>query len=113
MSVRNVTRDTTLASNLEAATNMVSRFRGLMLRRKLPEGGGLLIRPCNSIHMFFMLFAIDAVFVDRENRVTKVARNVRPWIGLAFGGRAARAVLELPTGAAGPTEPGDMLEITL
>lgn len=92
------------------ATNPWTRFRGLMLRRALPPGGGLVIRPCGSIHMMFMRFRIDAVFFDRENRVTKVARRVQPWTGFALGGRGAWGVVELPAGAAEGTEPGHVLE---
>ncbi len=38
------------------------RMKGLLGRRELPDGEGILLRPCASIHMFFMRFAIDAVF---------------------------------------------------
>ncbi|MEX2080794.1 MAG: DUF192 domain-containing protein [Dehalococcoidia bacterium] len=109
MIVRNVTREAVLVEDLEAATGMVSRFLGLMFRRELAPGAGLLIRPCGSIHMLFMRFPLDAVFFDKEERVTKVARNVRPWRGLAFGGRGSKAVLELAAGAAVGTLPGDQL----
>jgi len=60
----------------------------------------MVIEPCSSIHMMFMLFGIDAVFFDPSGRITKVARDVKPWIGLAFGGRGARGVVELPRGKA-------------
>ena len=60
--------------------------------------------------MLFMLFSIDAVFFDEDDRVTRVASNVRPWIGLASGGRAAVGVIELPRGAAVDVQPGDQLE---
>jgi uncharacterized membrane protein (UPF0127 family) len=73
------------------------RMKGLLGRRELPDGEGILIRPCSSIHMFFMRFAIDAVFLDRDQRVVKIARNLRPWRIAAA--RGARAVLELPAGA--------------
>ena len=80
-----------------------------MLRRELGNGSGLVIHPCSSIHMMFMRFPIDAVFYDKEGRVTKVARNVRKWTGLAFGGRGAKGVVELPEGAAEGIEPGSQL----
>jgi uncharacterized membrane protein (UPF0127 family) len=81
-----------------------------MLRRALPAGSALDIRPCSSIHMMFMRFPIDAVFYDREGKVTRVARNLRPWFGIAFGGRGARGVVELPAGGAETVTPGDSLE---
>ena len=96
------------------ANTFATRFLGLMGRR---EGRyGLLLSPCDSIHMMCMRFALDAVFLDEAGTVVRVCRNVRPW-GFAFGGRGARAVLELPaslgladrirTGAPLPLEPGE------
>lgn len=99
----------TLAKNATVARSLWARFRGLMLRRELPQGEGLIIEPCSSIHMMFMRLAIDAVFYDREHRVTRVAQNVRPWWGFALGGRGARGVIELPVGAADGVSPGDQL----
>ncbi len=99
-----------VAGHLEIADSFVARFRGLMLRAGLPPGGGLLIEPCSSIHMLFMRFPIDAVFVDRDLRVLAVRPRLRPWIGLAAA-RGARAVIELPVGAAQGIHPGDHLGI--
>ena len=100
-----------VASDLREARNPWQRFRGLMLKSRLEAGEGLRIEPCGSIHMMFMRFPIDAVFYDREGRVTRVARNVRPWIGFAFGGKGAHGVIELPAGAAPDLQPGDRIAI--
>ncbi len=83
----------------EVADTPSSRRRGLLGRDGLAPGTGLLIRPCSSIHTWFMRFPIDAVFLDRDGRVVKIAERVGPF-RLAFGGRAAAATLELPAGAA-------------
>lgn len=98
-----------VASRVAPAHGLWSRTRGLMFRGALADGEAIDIRPCSSIHMMFMRFAIDAVFYDREFRVTKVARGVKPWFGLAFGGRGSRGVIELASGAASPVKPGDVL----
>lgn len=77
------------------------RLRGLMLRKRsfLPMGTGLLLVPCNSIHMMFMRFAIDVVYIAEDYRVLKCAPNVRPWLGLsACWQKDAWAALELPQG---------------
>jgi uncharacterized membrane protein (UPF0127 family) len=76
-----------------------SRARGLLGARGLPRGEGLWLQPAASIHMFFMRFAIDAVFVDRHGVVRKVAAGLRPW--RVAGCRGARSVLELAAGEAG------------
>jgi hypothetical protein len=73
-------------------------MRGLLGRRELPEGEGILLRHAGSSHTFFMRFPIDAVFLDREHRVLRVASDVRPW--RAAGAKGAKAVLELAAGEA-------------
>jgi uncharacterized protein len=73
-------------------------MRGLLGRSGLEPGEGLLIRPTNSVHMFFMRFAIDVVFVDRDLVVKKVVETLRPW--RMAGCRGARAAVELPAGEA-------------
>jgi uncharacterized membrane protein (UPF0127 family) len=73
-------------------------MRGLLGRRELPSGEGILLKPASSVHMAFMRFPIDAVFLDRDFRVMKVASDLRPW--RAAGSRGAKAVLEIPAGEA-------------
>ena len=80
---------------LVAATPF-ARMRGLLGRRSLPSGQGILLRPAASIHTFFMRFAIDAVFLDGDLQVVSIASDLRPW--RTAGKRGARAVLELPAG---------------
>lgn len=105
-----VTGKGTVAADVRPAHGLVSRTRGLMFRAGLADGEALDIRPCGSIHMMFMRFPIDAVFYDRDHRVTKVAKNVRPWTGVALGGKGARGVIEMRAGSASSLEPGDLLE---
>jgi uncharacterized membrane protein (UPF0127 family) len=80
------------------AETALTRMRGLLGRRELPSGEGILLRPASSVHMAFMRFPIDAVFLDRDLRVVKIAADLRPW--RAAGSRGAKAVLELPAGEA-------------
>ena len=77
----------------------LTRMRGLLGRRELPSGEGILLKPASSVHMAFMRFPIDAVFLDRELRVVKVAADLQPW--RVAGSRGAKAVLEIPAGEAG------------
>jgi uncharacterized membrane protein (UPF0127 family) len=80
------------------ADTPLMRLRGLLGRSGLEPGEGLLIRPASSVHMFFMRFAIDVVFLDREMTVRKVVEVLRPW--RVAGCRGAKAALELPAGEA-------------
>jgi len=91
------------------ADNPWTRLKGLLGRQGLGEGEGLLIRPTGSIHMFFMRFAIDAVFLDSELRVLKVVPDLKPWRMAAK--RGAKQVLEIAAGEAKRRglEPGQQL----
>jgi uncharacterized protein len=94
----------------EVAGSALRRMKGLLGRSSLAEGEGLLIRPASSIHMFFMRFPIDAVFLSRDGEVLKVTANVGAW--RARFCRSAHSVLALPAGEAARREiaPGDQLE---
>ncbi len=115
---RNETRGTVLAERLAIASSLWGRFRGLMGRSDLPPGDGLFLTGTNGIHMFFMRFPIDAVFVGKAGTdglrpVLSVHRGVRPWLGLVPLVRGADGVLELPVGAidASATVPGDSVRL--
>ena len=82
----------------EVANTVLARARGLLGRKNLPSGTGLLIRPAFSIHTLFMRFPIDAVFLDRSGSIVDVVRRLKPW--RAATRLRARAVLELRSGEA-------------
>lgn len=82
----------------EVADRYFARMRGLLGRAGLEPGGGMLLTPEPSVHMFFMRFPIDVVFLDREQKVVSVRHELRPWQVAAA--RGAYASLELPAGAA-------------
>jgi uncharacterized protein len=80
------------------ADTFLSRFMGLMGKPSLPADSGLLIRPCNSIQMFFMRFSIDAIFLSRDFRIVKIIKNLEP--GKVVGTiKGAWQVAELPAGS--------------
>ena len=99
---------------IEKADTFFKRLRGLIGRKNLPPNYGLLIAPCNSIHMMFMQFAIDAVFIDKNFVIKKIVRNLKTWTGLAiyFG---AWGVVEISAGEAARLnlQVGQVLEIEI
>ena len=99
-----------LADSLDRPRTFIGRGIGLMFRRSLPAGRGMLIDPCNGIHMLFMRFAIDAVFLDRRGRVVRAISELRPWRATRFHLGAVQ-VVELPAGslARSGTREGDEL----
>ena len=93
------------------ADSPLARMRGLLGRSDLPREQGVLLRPAGSIHTYFMRFAIDVVFLDRELKVLKLASHVHPW--KAVRRKGAKAVLELRAGeiVRRRIEVGDVLEV--
>ena len=90
-------RGPVVCARAELATTMWTRTSGLLGRAGLAPDEGLWIQPTGSIHMWFMRFAIDVVYADREGRVLKLVREIKPWRISAC--RGAKIALELPVGA--------------
>jgi uncharacterized protein len=109
--VRNRTRNSVLADAAEVADTSEKRRTGLLKHERLEAGQGLWIVPCESVHSFFMKFAIDLVYLDRDKKVRKVRHRMVPWRVSAC--LSAHSILELPAGAvaASGTVVGDQLEI--
>jgi uncharacterized membrane protein (UPF0127 family) len=98
-----------LAMDVTVAESLTARMRGLLGMPSLPVGHGLLLRPCKGIHTFFMRFPIDAVFLDRDNRIVALYHSLQP-NRLTLICRKAYSVLELPAGTIGDSVTvGDML----
>jgi uncharacterized protein len=117
---RNSTRGTVLAERVENGSSFWAKFMGLMGRSSLPRGDGLWLPGENGIHMLFMRFAIDVVFVsppadrrDGPRRVLAVRRAVPPWRGVVWRVGGAKGVLELPAGTIDEsnTATGDEIDI--
>lgn len=100
--VINASTGEVIAARVKIAQDFRSRSIGLLNRSSLDEDEGLLIKPCNSIHTFFMKFPIDAIFLDRNGVIVSVAADLQPW-RLAFSMLKGFMVLELPAGKIGKT----------
>ncbi|MEX0709732.1 MAG: DUF192 domain-containing protein [Chloroflexota bacterium] len=96
--ITNATRGTTLATRCRVASSLRDRVVGLLATPELLPGEGLLIERSPSIHMFFMRYPIDAVFVDSQGRVTRSVSRLRPW-RVIWWARGARDCIELRAGA--------------
>ncbi|HEY8476483.1 MAG TPA: DUF192 domain-containing protein [Chloroflexota bacterium] len=95
--VVNVTRGLALAERAEVADNVFTRGRGLLGRKHLPPGGGLVIRPGGQVHTLFMRFPIDVLHVRRDGTAGPMAHGLPPWrLGPFVWGGAF--VVELPAG---------------
>jgi uncharacterized protein len=108
----NKSKNLILVAHVEQAKSMASRLKGLLGRDSLKSDQTLWLEPCNSIHTFFMKFAIDVVFVDKNLVVRKVVLNLPPWRLLApvIG---AQSVFEFAAGVLDTNKisPGDQLHV--
>ena len=111
----NQSRGTVLCARLENAGGVAGQSKGLLGRDGLEPGAGMLFEnsrftPMMWMHMFFMRFAIDIVFLGRGDKVIRISRQLRPWrvSAIVFG---ARRALELEPGAAekSSTQVGDQI----
>jgi len=109
--VRRTADDAVVCERCEIPESSFGRMRGLLGRTGLEPGSGMLIDSAPSVHMFFMRFPIDVVFLDRDWKVLSVRHELRPW--RVAGTRRAVAALELPAGAAAAAgiEEGDVLAL--
>ncbi len=84
---------------IEIANTFLTRLAGLMFQKELPRATGLLLAPCNSVHMCFMRFAIDVIYLDKDYKILKIVKKLRPWTGLSMCTKAW-AALEMNAGEA-------------
>jgi uncharacterized membrane protein (UPF0127 family) len=96
--------------NAAIAESFFAKGLGFMFR-KVKEDEALLLTNCSSIHTFFMLSDIDAVFLDPEFRIIRIISGLKPW-RLVSRAPGAKMVLELAGNAAFHLgmKPGDKIE---
>jgi uncharacterized membrane protein (UPF0127 family) len=100
--MRRATDDAVVCDRLSLGESFGERFLGLMGRGSMADGEGLYLNT-SSIHMMFMRFPIDALFVgkpdsDGGRTVVGVRENLPPWRGIVMPVRGAQGVIELPAG---------------
>ena len=93
----NQTKNFLILSELDIAQNFSSRAIGLLGKKNLSAETGLWIKKCNSIHTFFMKFAIDCIFVDQSLKVKALYKNIKPW-KLIWPIWSANSVFEVSVG---------------
>lgn len=81
---------------VKIADNIARRTVGLLFKKELNQEA-LILYPCNSIHMFFMKFPIDVVFLSKEKEIVRCIEHLKPWKVSPFV-KESYYVLELPLG---------------
>ncbi len=107
MKLMNQKKGTVIATRVTVADSFFSRAVGLLGRRQLAAGEGLLLKPCNNVHTVGMSFPIDVIFVDADMVVLKVVCGLKPCRLATCAG--ATATLELKAGEGTGVDMGDQL----
>jgi uncharacterized membrane protein (UPF0127 family) len=108
----NQTNKEIIAQRTIVAVNFWTRLRGLMFTANLPVGTALWLKPCNGIHMFFMRYPLDIIFLDNNLTVVHIIENLQPW-RLSPIIKKATSVLELPAGSiTGKVNLGDRFSLS-
>jgi len=93
----NLSSETVVANNVNEAFTFFKRLKGLMFTNELCSGSGLHIKPCQSVHTFFMKYAIDILYVNASGTVVAIDEGLQPGkVGKRY--KEAVAVVELPEG---------------
>ena len=110
MIVTNPSRGTVIGETIEVAESASQKVKGLLGRECLEDGQGLLFKGAGSLHTLFMRFPIDIIYTNKQGKVIKTAKAVRPFKLVAAPLRCHYAI-ELPAGAisASNTQVGDFL----
>lgn len=95
--------------NVFIADSFIKRLFGYMFRKK-PHHEAIMLKPCNSIHTFFMKFNIDVLFLDEQMQVIKKIENLRPG-QVVTRVRGAKTVIESKVGAFNNIKEGNILNI--
>ena len=112
MKARNVRNGKELSNNVDVSDTLFKRMKGLLGKSEMQNGESLWIKPCMSIHTFWMKFPIDVIFLNKKNHVVATIKNLKPNRLTRLYPKAV-SVLELPAGTieATSTEIGDEIEI--
>lgn len=95
---------------VKKADTFMKRFLGLMFKRAMPIGHGILLMPCSGIHTCFMRFPIDVIYLSDNYEVLGI-ETVGPW-RLGRHVKGAKMVLELPAGCGAQLKIGSSLIFT-
>jgi uncharacterized membrane protein (UPF0127 family) len=110
--ITNQTRQTTISENSTIADTFLLRLKGLLFTKPLKESESLVITRCNSIHMFFMSYAIDVIFVSKENKVVATVENIKPFCLSPIFFKSSFAIeLSVGTIQKSGTQKGDLIKV--
>ena len=100
-----------IVKRLQLADSFATRLVGLMFKGPPADKDGLLFEDCRSLHTHFMIYPLDVVFLDKNDRVVRVIKEMKPWRMTRPYFKASKA-FEVKVGSlAREVKPGDQLEV--
>jgi len=108
----NISKQSFINLGVTVADSPLSRLRGLLGKMRMRSDEAVWVVPSQGIHTFGLMFAIDVIFLDAQNRVLHVIENLGP-LRIAGIRRQCASVLELPSRSiyGSGTQVGDQLMI--
>ena len=97
--IKNISRNNMLAEESRICSSIFSKARGLMFSRRIKDRGLVFVFNKEdrwSLHMFFVFFPIDVLWLNKDNRVVDLKENFRPFELLAKPKDKAKYIIELP-----------------
>ena len=110
ISIINLTNDTVLIDDGYLADTFLTRLRGLLGKKSLLPNQGIVIKPCNSVHTIGMRFPIDVIFIDKNNKVCHIIKNMHPG-KFSTVIKEANYVIEVSEGTSSRINIGDIIEV--
>ena len=105
MPVKNATTNKVIATSSRLADSILSRSLGLMFTKR--EQAALILKfekeEQISLHMMFVFYPIDVIFVNKRKQVVDLKENLRPF-DTYVSARKALYAIELPKGTIGSTK---------
>src|SRR3989344_5050271 len=116
MPLINKTRNKTIMDKVRIAEDFFSQAKGLMFEDRKKVDYALVFpmalesRHATSVHMLFVFFPIDIVFLDSNKKVVDVRRNVPSFLPYLAPKKPAKYFIEMPVGKSDGIGEGDFLE---
>ncbi len=114
MKLKNITKNKILINKIKLCKNFLNKSIGLILHKKLNDKGLVFIckkEKKKSLHMIFVFFPIDVLYLNKNKRVIEMKKNFKPF-SFYIPEKKAKYILELPEGTIGKTktEIGDKIK---
>jgi uncharacterized membrane protein (UPF0127 family) len=101
-----------IGNRIKVANTFFTRLVGLLGKKTLQEGEGLLLIPCRQIHTYLMSMPLDVLFLNKKGEILDLYPEMAPG-RLSSLVKEGYQVLELPSGTIRlkKLKKGDCLEI--